>query len=78
MVRAAAGGGGRSADVVEDLVGGFGPSNGVLRFVMRVDVREDGRAELGNARVGSALERLLVSSPKKRSTRFATGIGGVK
>ena len=55
----------KAPHLVEDLVGGLGPSKGLVALVMRVDVREDGLAELRDARVGSALEGLLRQQPKE-------------
>ena len=48
-----------SAHAVEDLVGSLHPSERCAAVVVRVDVREDGGAQLRNARVRSTLERLF-------------------
>ena len=54
-----------AAHAVEDLVRGLNPFERCAAFVVRVDVREDGRAQLRNARVRSALERLLGQQPEE-------------
>jgi len=46
-------------DRLEDLVGGFGPFEGLAGFVVRLDVGEDGLAESGNAGVRAPLEGVL-------------------
>jgi hypothetical protein len=49
----------KSAHLVQDLVGGVSPLEGLAFCVVRFDVGEDGRPKLGDARVRAALERLL-------------------
>ena len=51
--------------LVEDLVGGLDPLKEGPAFVVRLDVGEDRVAQLGDARVGSALERLLGQQSKE-------------
>ena len=60
-----------SPHAIEDLVGGPDPRERFVAVVVGVDVREDGRSQLRNARVRSALERFLLSNPKNRSTRLS-------
>ena len=49
----------------EDLIGGLGPPKGLAVLVVRLDVREDRVAKLRDARMGSALERLLCQQAKE-------------
>jgi hypothetical protein len=62
-----------SPHAVEDLVGGLDPFERSAAVVVRLDVGLDGRAQLRNARVRSALESLLREEPEEaarpRSTR---------
>src|SRR5215213_11026461 len=51
--------------LIEDFVRGLGPLEGLAVLVVRIDVRKDGLAELRDARVRSALERLLGEQPKE-------------
>ena len=53
------------AQLVEDLGGGLDPRKGDTAFVVGVDVGKDCVPQLGDARVGSALERLLGQQPKE-------------
>jgi hypothetical protein len=48
-----------SSHAVEDLIRGLDPFEGRVALVVGVDVRQDGRAQLRNARVRSAFQRLL-------------------
>jgi hypothetical protein len=48
-----------ASHAVEDLIRGFDPLERGVAVVMRVNVGEDGGAELRNARVRSAFERLI-------------------
>ena len=54
-----------AAHFVENLVGGLDPLERRAALVVRVDVGEDGRAQLGDAGVRSALERFLREQPKE-------------
>src|SRR5215216_7788996 len=54
-----------SSHAVEDLIRGLDPSEGRVAVVVRVDVREDGRSELHNARVRSAVQGLLGEQPEE-------------
>ena len=54
-----------SPQTVENLVGGFHPSERCAAVVMRVHVGEDGRTQLRKARVRSAFERLLGEEPEE-------------
>ena len=51
--------------LVEDLIGGFYPGEGLPALVVRVDVGQDGVPQLGDAGVGSALERFLGEQPEE-------------
>ena len=51
--------------LVEDLVGGLGPFERLALLIVRVDVREDGRAQFRDARVGSAPQSLLGEQAKE-------------
>lgn len=60
-----------STHLVEDLVGRLDPFEGRVPIVVGLDVGQNRRAELGDARVRPALEGLRDEQPKKRSTRFS-------
>ena len=60
-----------SPHAVENLVCGLDPSKRPASVVVRVDVRQDGSAQLGNARMRPALQAFSVSNPKKRSTKLS-------
>jgi hypothetical protein len=49
----------KSSDLVEDLVGGLRPREGLALRVVRLDVREDGLAQLRHAGMRSPSQCLL-------------------
>ena len=49
----------------EDLIGGLRPLERLAVLVVRGDLREDRLSQLGNARVGAALQRLLGQHAKE-------------
>src|SRR5688572_5998121 len=54
-----------SSHAVEDLIRGLDPSERRATLVVRVDVRQDGGAQLRNARVRSAFQGFLSEQAKK-------------
>ena len=59
-----------SPHAVEDLVSGLHPFEGCAAVVVGVDVRQDRRAQLRDARVRAAFQGFL-RNLKKRSTRLS-------
>ena len=61
----------KASHLLENLVGGLDPFERDAALIVGVDVRQDGRPQLRDAGVRSALQRFSVSNPKNRSTRFS-------